>query len=139
MYMQVGDQGTNSQSNIINQVVNQIKDKHLPALISIVKKEFKEEINAVKQELTAFREEVKNQRNKQEQANSELRLARGSQSSNHSRKSVDTDLSELQKDFFLLEGKMKQIQSSIHDRFSIFRQDIDKVSLKAGKDHSQQL
>ena len=108
--MEAGDQGLTSQSNIISQVVNQIKEKHLPALISVVKKEFQEEINAVKQEFMLFKEEVKHQRTKQEQTNSELRLARGSQTSIHARKSVDnTELSELQKDFFLLEGKMKQI------------------------------
>ena len=63
--MEVGEQGLTSQSTIITQVLNQIKEKHLPALISVVKKEFQEEINAVKQEFMIFKEEVKHQKNKQ--------------------------------------------------------------------------
>jgi hypothetical protein len=52
--VEIGD-----NKNLINEVVNQIKDKHLPTLISAVRKELHEEISQLRQEFLTLRESVK--------------------------------------------------------------------------------
>jgi predicted nucleic acid-binding Zn-ribbon protein len=63
----------NDNVNLINEVVNQIKEKHLPPLINMVKKEFYEEIQSLKQEFINFREEMWAHKAKQESINIELK------------------------------------------------------------------
>lgn len=74
----------------------------------------------------ALKEDMKSHKAKQEQVNNELRNSLNtnmmSDSLSTRRSSVserDQEICELQKDFFLLEGKIKQIESKFHEGFSV--------------------
>ena len=92
---------------IINQVVDLIRDTHLPVLIGKVKKEFLEELHQLRVELQSFKEETRSQFKKHEKSiNEMLYMTPATPTKN---KDTSGGLAELEKFYFLLEAKVANI------------------------------
>ena len=104
---------------LMNHIVQILKDKHLPGMLNIVKAQISSDIVSIKSELHFLKEQFE----RQEAANNELRsqtngsLNFNSQFSNGKDKLKSGEISELQTNYFLLQGKINDIETKLHDKF----------------------
>jgi hypothetical protein len=100
-------------TQLLNSIVQILKEKHLPGMLNTIKIEINEGISNLKTELNALREELQSHIVKQEAINSEIVSQTSTiiniQAQGKEKNQREGDFAELQTNFFLLEGKITQI------------------------------
>lgn len=97
-----------------------LREKHLPTLLTSLKKEIYEDINSIRVEFQSLREEIKNQNGRQETVNAELRSL--------ATRDKKSDFAELQTHFFLLEGKLTQVEAKVADNCQRLTAEVEKLA-----------
>lgn len=95
--------------SIVNQIMEQIREQHLPALMMKMKREFYEELHQLRLELHSFKDETRNQFKKHEKSINEILYTTPPSPGKASKD--NSGLAELERFYFLLEAKIATIES----------------------------
>jgi hypothetical protein len=106
--------------HVLDAAEGQAGEKLLAGLLSSLKKEIYEDINSIRAEFQALREEMKSQAGRQEATNAELRSLAAREKKG--------DFAELQTHFFLLEAKLAQVDAKLADNYQRLSAEVEKVA-----------
>lgn len=103
-------------------------------MLNTIKIELNEGISNLKNELNALKEDLQTHISKQDTINSELVSQTSTiinmQAQSASKDKSQSEVVELQTNFFLLEGKITQIEAKVTENFKKMMSEFDKVSAR---------